>query len=99
MNNNSWLSPFTVYEYDGKSVAIKKSKWFDMSGNFPNYSQEYNINEVEIESCDGTIVPLSIIYSKNIVLDGSTPCFLYGYEAYGISIEPFFIIEMATFLE
>ena len=44
----------------------------------------------------GAMVPLSIIYKKGIKLDGSNPCILDGYGAYGISMEPgFWVIENA----
>src|SRR5438128_1953347 len=31
-------------------------------------------------------IPISIIHRKGLVLDGSAPCLLYGYGAYGIAI-------------
>ena len=97
--NTSWLSPYTLFEYDATTKSIAKSSWFDMSGKFPDYKKEYNIEEVEVKSHDGTMVPLSIIYPKNIKFDGSTPCYLSGYGAYGVSIQPNFIDAMAAFLE
>jgi oligopeptidase B len=35
---------------------------------------------------DGELVPVSILYHRDTPLDGSAPCLLYGYGAYGISI-------------
>ena len=43
---------------------------------------------VTVESHDGTMVPLSIIHKKGIPLDGSNPCWLTGYGAYGASLDP-----------
>lgn len=97
--NTSWISPYTVYEYDANTANLEKSKWFDMSGTFPDYSLNYAVREVEVKSYDGAMVPLSIIYPKNIALNGGSPCYLTGYGAYGISIQPGFIDVMATFLE
>lgn len=39
---------------------------------------------------DGTPIPLSIIHRNDIKLDGSSPCILEGYGAYGISFTPEF---------
>ncbi|KAK8934353.1 hypothetical protein KSP39_PZI014477 [Platanthera zijinensis] len=42
-------------------------------------------------SIDGTRVPISILYKKNLVkFDGFNPLFMYGYGSYGISIVPGF---------
>ena len=45
------------------------------------------------------MIPLSIIYSKNIKLDGSTPCIMIGYGMYGYKFVPEFIGELAAFLQ
>ncbi len=97
--NTNWLSPYSIYEYDAEKNTIIKSQWFDMSGTFPDYSEDFEIKEVEVKSYDGTMVPLSILYPKNIKLDGSTPCYLTGYGAYGTSTIPSFIDAMAILLE
>ena len=35
---------------------------------------------------DGALVPISLLHHRETRLDGSAPCLLYGYGAYGISI-------------
>jgi len=97
--NTNWLSPYSIYEYDVIENTIVKSKWFDMSGSYPDFSKDFAIKEVEVKSHDGVLVPLSILYPKNIKLDGSTPCYLTGYGAYGTSTQPGFIDIMAILLE
>ncbi len=47
--------------------------------------------EVTVKSHDGTIVPLSIIHKQGMKLDGSNPCLLTGYGAYGYSFDPFYL--------
>ena len=46
--------------------------------------------EVLVTSDDGTRVPLTIVYKKGIVLDGTHPTILDGYGAYGAVSESFF---------
>ena len=97
--NTNWLSPYSIYEYDVERNTLLKSKWFDMSGNYPDFKNDFAIKEVEVKSHDGTLVPLSIIYPKNIKFDGNAPCYLSGYGAYGSSIQPNFIDVEAILLE
>ena len=46
--------------------------------------------EVMVKSHDGVMVPVSIIYNKNLKMDGENPTVLYSYGAYGNSTNPFF---------
>lgn len=39
--NTNWLSPYNLYEYDAIKNTIQKSKWFDMSGSFPDFTKEF----------------------------------------------------------
>ncbi len=39
---------------------------------------------------DGTLVPVSIVHRRDVVLDGSAPALLYGYGSYEHSIDPAF---------
>jgi prolyl oligopeptidase len=55
--------------------------------------------EVTAPGADGTPIPLSIIYKKDLKLDGSNPCLMEGYGAYGISIDPNFDATRLAMLE
>jgi prolyl oligopeptidase len=46
--------------------------------------------EVTVKSHDGTMIPLSIIHKQGMKLDGSNPCLLVGYGAYGVSLDPIY---------
>jgi prolyl oligopeptidase len=55
--------------------------------------------EVKVKSYDGTLVPLSIVYKKDLKRDGTNPTLLLGYGAYGISRDPRFSPTLLAWLE
>ncbi|MCD9618083.1 prolyl oligopeptidase family serine peptidase [Chryseobacterium gleum] len=97
--NSNWLTPGTFYDYNPESGKAVKSKYFNGDSNYPDYNALYEVKEVEVKSHDGAIVPLSIIYPKNIKMDGSTPAYITGYGGYGISYTPRFSTRLSVLLE
>jgi prolyl oligopeptidase len=55
--------------------------------------------EVTAPGADGTPIPLSIIYKKDLQLNGQNPCLMEGYGSYGISIDPNFDATRLALLE
>ena len=55
--------------------------------------------EVTAPGADGTPIPLSIIYKKDLKMDGQNPCLMEGYGSYGISIDPYFDATRLALLE
>lgn len=48
-------------------------------------AEDIVVEEIEIPSHDGVLVPVSLIYKKGIKLDGKNPAYVYGYGSYGLS--------------
>ncbi|MBC8083411.1 MAG: S9 family peptidase [Hymenobacter sp.] len=48
------------------------------------------VEEIMVPSHDGVLVPLSIVYKKDLPRNGTAPVLLYGYGAYASSVTPFF---------
>lgn len=48
---------------------------------------------------DGEEVPVSVVYHKDTPLDGSAPCLLYGYGAYGITIPAGFSVARLSLVD
>lgn len=98
--NNGWITPSTGYDYNAASGKLQKSEQFISSKAYPDYSKQYVVKEIEVKSHDGVMIPLSLIYPKNLKMDGSTPCYITGYGAYGSSRTPYFVgPSLLTLLE
>ncbi|XP_050365033.1 uncharacterized protein LOC126783580 isoform X2 [Argentina anserina] len=54
---------------------------------------DFHVDQVFIPSKDGTQIPIFVVARKNIVLDGSHPCLLYGYGGFNISLTPSFSVS------
>jgi prolyl oligopeptidase len=90
----SWLSPPAYYRLDGPITA--------RTSIVPPWKEDlspYEVDEVNVPSWDGTLIPLSIVHRRDIRLDGTSPVWLTGYGAYGISITPSFVTRFLTLLE
>jgi oligopeptidase B len=93
----SMTTPDSVYDYnmDTREMELKKRK--PVLGGFDpaNYQSERLFAPAQ----DGMLIPISLVYRKGLVRDGNTPCLLYGYGAYGASMEPFFLINAISLLD
>lgn len=98
-DNVNWLTPLTNYEYNPEKGIAIKSKYLNSETNFPDYNKLYTVKEIEVKSHDGIMVPLSIIYPKNMKMDGSNPAYITGYGGYGFSYEPRFSTRLSVLLE
>jgi prolyl oligopeptidase len=84
----SWKQPFTIYNYNPLNGICKPSAWTAKT-DYPGIA-DIVVEEIEIKSHDGTMVPLTILYNKNVKKDGNAICYMTGYGAYGSSGDPYF---------
>lgn len=56
------------------------------------------VEELEVKSHDGAMVPLSLIYKNGLKRDGSNPAFMIGYGSYGTSLRPRFSEKIMTWI-
>ncbi|MFM2303485.1 MAG: Prolyl endopeptidase precursor [Cyanobacteriota bacterium] len=82
----AWTKYYGIYEYD-PATNLFTDLGLQSKGKYDNPEDLVSI-EVTVKSHDGTMVPLSIIHKQGVPLDGSNPCWLTGYGAYGFSLNP-----------
>jgi oligopeptidase B len=78
----SFITPASTYDYDvktGKSELLKQQPV--LGGYDPTL---YKSERVYAAAADGTKVPVSLVYRKDLKLDGSRPLLLDAYGSYGI---------------
>jgi len=80
-----WIDGNTTYIYD-----IAKNEFVNLGFEPTTYYENLVVEEIEVPSHDGVLVPVSIIYKKGIQKDGNNPTLFYGYGSYGFSTGPFF---------
>ncbi|MBP1850158.1 oligopeptidase B [Rhizobium halophytocola] len=81
---SSMTTPSQLYDYNMATRERRLLKTQEVpSGHNP---ADYVTRRVFARSHDGAEVPVTLLYRADTPLDGSAPCLLYGYGAYGIAI-------------
>jgi len=91
-----WTKPPLWYSLDAKSGKLEDTHIVPPS---PVDFSDIVSEEVKAKSADGNMVPLSIVHRRDIKMDGSSPAWLEGYGAYGITYDPTFRPTWLAFLE
>ncbi|WP_425437327.1 S9 family peptidase [Novosphingobium guangzhouense] len=86
----SMVAPSSVMDYDVAARTLETLKVQEIPSGYD--ASLYATERLEIPARDGTAIPVSIVYRKDRAetVGGSGPLHLYGYGAYGISIDPGF---------
>jgi oligopeptidase B len=77
-------TPAQVYDYDleTREKTLKKSTF--VGGGFD--PSNYRTERILVKSHDGTEVPVSLLYRKDVNPRAGAPVYLYGYGSYGASM-------------
>ncbi len=92
---NTFTAPPIIYKYN--ITNNKMDIWFKPEIDFK--SDDYETKQVFYASKDGTKIPMFLTHKKGLVLDGTNPCFLFGYGGFNSYYSPEFRIDRAVFLE
>lgn len=93
----SLVTPSSVFEYDMRTRERKLLKQQPVLGGYD--ASLYASERLFATSADGEQIPVSLVYKKGLVRDGSAPCYLYGYGSYGISSDPYFDSDHLSLLD
>jgi len=94
---SSLITPFSVIDYhmDSGEWELKKEdvipSGFDKS--------QYICERIHATAPDGTQVPISIAYRKDLKRDGNNPALMYGYGSYGATIDAYFASTRFSLLD
>lgn len=85
---SSLVTPASTIEYDmaRRTWEVKKQQEIPSGYDASLYVSE----RLHAPAPDGSLVPLSIVYRRGLIRDGSHPVVLYGYGSYGYSSDPSF---------
>jgi oligopeptidase B len=97
LSYSSLTTPRTIYDYrmDARELEFKKRD--AVLGDFD--PSRYQSERIYATANDGTRVPISMVYRKDVERDGTAPLLLYGYSAYGVCIEPHFVSSRMSLLD
>jgi oligopeptidase B len=93
----SLVTPESVIEHHfgtGERTVIKQQPV--LGGYNPD---RYRTDRLWATAPDGTAVPMSVVHRRDVALDSSAPCVLYGYGSYEITIDPAFSSARLNLLE
>jgi oligopeptidase B len=81
---SSMTTPSEVWDYDlaTRSRTLRKRQEIP-SGHDP---ANYVTRRLLAPTCDGEMVPISLLHHRNTPINGTAPALVYGYGAYGIAI-------------
>ncbi|MBD2815137.1 S9 family peptidase [Xenorhabdus sp. Flor] len=93
---SSLTTPSSVFQWNmqtGERELLKQQevKGFD--------KENYESQRIWIKARDGVEVPVSLVYRKSLFKKGQNPILIYGYGAYGISMDPYFSSPMLSLLD
>jgi len=92
----SLVTPSSVYDLDmatGRRTMLKATE-------VPNYDPKLYASELKYATArDGTRIPISLVYRKDVAHDGKAPMLLYAYGSYGVSLDPTFSAARLVLLD
>ncbi|MBQ60599.1 MAG: oligopeptidase B [Gammaproteobacteria bacterium] len=94
---SSLTTPLSDFELDmetGESILLKEEK---VLGGFDR--SLYRTERRMFSARDGTQVPVSLVYRRDLYRKGTNPIYLYAYGAYGYSMNPSFLSKRLSLLD
>jgi len=93
----SMTTPMTIYDYNMDTREKIFLKQEEVLGDFQ--MSHYQTERLMAPAADGTRIPISLVYRKGFLKNGSHPMLLYGYGSYGASMDASFSSARLSLLD
>lgn len=90
-------TPASVVDFDMVEKTKEIKKQMEVVGGYDEAL--YQSERVWATADDGTKVPISLVYRKDKLNEGTNPLLLYGYGSYGITVDPGFSSTRLSLLD
>jgi len=91
------ITPNSTFAYNVKSHTSTLLKQQEVAGGYDK--SHYAVERLFLPAKDGTGIPTTVVYRKDLFKRGENPLFVYGYGSYGISIDDTFSYTMLPLLD
>jgi oligopeptidase B len=93
----SMKTPLAICDFEMNTQQRTLLKQEEVLGGFK--SEDYESERLYAQAPDGIEIPISIVYRKGMKKDAQSPLLLYGYGAYGLSIDAAFASPRLSLLD
>ncbi len=93
----SLVTPLSVFDYNVRTRERELKKQYEVRGGYD--PSQYQSERIFAKAPDGVEVPISLVYRRSFERNGASPLLLYGYGAYGHSIDPRFSSDRLSLLD
>jgi oligopeptidase B len=93
----SLVTPSSIFDYDMNTRTSTLLKQTEVLGGYDK--SRYTSERIHARARDGTMVPISLVYRKDLKRDGSAPMHLQAYGSYGSSSDVGFSSNRVSLLD
>jgi oligopeptidase B len=93
----SLTTPSSVFDYDMQTRKRVLLKQTEVLGGYD--AKQYQSERIYATASDGTRIPISLVYKKDLKKDGTRPLLLEGYGAYGFPLSVGFASTRLSLLD
>lgn len=92
---SSFTQPPAILRYDFSTKTLSTFR----RPSFPRDDSDLITKRVFLQSKDGTRLCMFLVHKEGLPLDGSMPCYLYGYGGFDISLPPRFSVPNLVWVD
>ncbi len=91
------ITPSSTFAYNVKSHTSTLLKQQEVPGGYDK--SKYAVERLFLPAKDGTGIPTTVVYRKDLFRRGENPLFVYGYGSYGIAMNDTFSYTMLPLMD